>query len=146
MYTEASVVDEFANCCSADQVFAVVVPNARDIVLAEFVRGYVKVSASCLLVNVVKSDVDNSPLFNAEAVGMLNVNVDPAPVIVKSVPVVDVASVTAGPVVVWFVGPIEVSADVRRPREDVAVSVYPLDELPTSTCPYVGEDVSPVPP
>ena len=92
---------------------AVVVPNASDIVLAEFVSGYVNVSADCLLLNVLQSVVDNSPLFEAEAVGKLNVSVDPTPVIVKSVPVVDVASVTDGSVVVWLTGPIEVNADVR---------------------------------
>ncbi len=37
-------------------------------------------------------------------------------------------------------------AKVGKPRDDVAVSVYPPDELPNSNCPYIGADVSPVPP
>jgi hypothetical protein len=41
------------------------------------------------------------------------VSVEPAPVTVKSEPVVEVAIVTAGPVVVCPVGPIEVRAEVR---------------------------------
>ena len=36
--------------------------------------------------------------------------------------------------------------NVGRPSDDVAVSVYPPDELPTSICPYDGADVKPVPP
>ncbi len=32
------------------------------------------------------------------------------------------------------------------PRDVVAVSVYPPEELPTSTCPYDGAEVNPVPP
>ena len=57
--------------------------------------------------------VDESLPFDASpANGRLNVRVDPDPVIEKSVPVVEVASVTAGPVVVCPTGPIEVSAAV----------------------------------
>jgi len=37
-------------------------------------------------------------------------------------------------------------AKVGRPRDDVAVKVYPPDELPTKIFPYDGADVSPVPP
>ena len=40
-------------------------------------------------------------------------SVEPEPVTVKSVPVVEVAMVTAGPVVVCPVGPIEVRAEVK---------------------------------
>ena len=59
-----------------------------------------KARAACLLLNVVKSADERSPLFDADAVGRLKVSVDPDPVILKSVPVVEEASVTAGPVVV----------------------------------------------
>ena len=38
------------------------------------------------------------------------------------------------------------NANVGRPREEVAVSVYPPDELPTSIFPYDGAEVKPVPP
>ncbi len=37
-------------------------------------------------------------------------------------------------------------ANVESPNDDVAVSVYPPDELPTNIFPYAGADVSPVPP
>ena len=43
-------------------------------------------------------------------------------------------------------GPIAVRDPIPRPRELVAVKVYPPEEFPTSSCPYVGADVSPVPP
>ena len=62
----------------------------------------------------VDQSVDESfPFDDTPANGRLNVRVEPDPVIVKSVPVVDVASVTAGPVVVCPTGPIEVRAEVR---------------------------------
>ena len=65
-----------------------------------------------LLLNTVKSAAASLPVFADDAIGRLKVSVDPDPVIVKSVPVDDVARVTAGPVVVCPAGPIEVSADV----------------------------------
>ncbi len=37
-------------------------------------------------------------------------------------------------------------ANVGRPSDDVAVSVYPPLELPSSICPYDGAVVNPVPP
>ena len=60
-YADSIVDDEFANCCSDDQEFAVVVPNARDIVLAEFCNGYVKEREFCLLLKDVQSDDDRHP-------------------------------------------------------------------------------------
>jgi hypothetical protein len=59
---------------------------------------------------------------------------------------VDVARVTAGPLWSCPAGPIEVTAAVMRPREEVAVRVYPPDEFPTRMFPYEGAEVSPVPP
>jgi hypothetical protein len=53
-----------------------------------------------LLLKVVQSEVERSPLLEPDAVGRLKVMVDPAPVMEKSVPVVEEARVTAGPVVV----------------------------------------------
>ena len=35
---------------------------------------------------------------------------------------------------------------VKRPREEVAERVYPLDALPRSNWPYEGAEVRPVPP
>ena len=62
----------------------------------------------------VDQSVDESfPFDETPANGRLNVRVEPDPVIVKSVPVVDVARVTAGPIVVCPTGPIEVRAEVR---------------------------------
>ncbi len=37
-------------------------------------------------------------------------------------------------------------ANVGRPSDDVAVSVYPPFALPSSICPYDGAVVNPVPP
>ena len=51
------------------------------------------VSAFCLLLNVVQSVLLNAPLFIALAVGRLNVCVEVADEILKSVPVVPVANV-----------------------------------------------------
>ena len=62
---------------------------------------------------VFQSAEVNLPLVFVEAVGRLNVMVEPEPVTVKSDPAVEVANVTAGPVVVCPVGPTEVSAVVR---------------------------------
>ena len=66
-----------------------------------------------LLLNTVKFADESLPFAVALTNGRLNVRVEPDPVIEKSVPVVDVARVTAGPVVVCPTGPIEVSAEVR---------------------------------
>ena len=55
----------------------------------------------------------STPLFVADAEGRLKVMVAPEPVMVKSEPVVEVAKVSAGPVVVCPTGPSEVSAEVR---------------------------------
>ena len=66
-----------------------------------------------LALNVVQSVVERSPLFAPDAVGRFHVSVEPEPVTEKSVPVVEEAIITAGPVVVCPVGPIEVSAAVR---------------------------------
>jgi hypothetical protein len=66
-----------------------------------------------LLLKILQSVEESLPFDASPANGRLNVRVDPLPVIEKSVPRVDVASVTAGPVVVCPIGPIEVSAAVR---------------------------------
>ena len=50
------------------------------------------------LLKEVQSVVERSPLLVPEAVGILNVMVLAEPVMVKSVPVVEVESVTVGPV------------------------------------------------
>jgi hypothetical protein len=62
---------------------------------------------------IEKSAAESLPVFAAEATGRLYVMVFPDAVMVKSVPVVEVANVTAGPV--WSIpaGPIEVTAEVR---------------------------------
>ena len=66
-----------------------------------------------LLLNVDQSLEVRTPLFVADALGRLNVIVLPVPVTVKSEPFVEVAKVTAGPVVVCPTGPSDVSAAVR---------------------------------
>jgi len=66
-----------------------------------------------LLLKILQSVEANLPWFTEDAKGRLKVNVEPLPVTVKSVPVVEVARVIAGPVVVCPVGPIEVNADVK---------------------------------
>lgn len=85
----------------------------QEMVFVVLMSGQLNVSADSLELNVVQSEVESSPLFEALAVGRLKVIVEPEPVMVKSVPAVDEAKVTAGPVVVWPVGPIEVRAEVR---------------------------------
>jgi hypothetical protein len=57
-----------------------------------------------------------------------------------------VAKVTVGPAEVWPAGPIACTAEVMRPSDEVAVSVYPPVEFPTSIWPKVGAVESPVPP
>ena len=42
-------------------------------------------------------------------------------------------------------GDVNESGD-SRPRDEVAVSVYPLEALPTRRLPYAGVDERPVPP
>ena len=81
--------------CVPPQVFEVVVPKASDIVLAVLTSGYVNASAACLALNVVQSELERSPRFEAEAVGRLNVRVLPEPVMLKSVPVVEEAMMSA---------------------------------------------------
>ena len=49
--------------------------------------------AACFALNVDQSALDNAPRFEALAVGKLNVWVEPAEFIAKSVPVVPVAKV-----------------------------------------------------
>lgn len=93
--------------------FDVVARPPQDMVLPDLNIGQLNVRADSLELNVVQSEVESSPLFEALAVGRLKVMVEPEPVMVKSVPVVDDANVTAGPVVVWPVGPIDVRAEVR---------------------------------
>ena len=65
-----------------------------------------------LPLKVDQSDDVRTPLFVALAEGRLNVMVWPDPVIVKSLPVVDVAKRTEPEVTCWPVGPIaEMSED-----------------------------------
>jgi hypothetical protein len=66
-----------------------------------------------LLLKSVQSAEESLPVFAAEATGRLKVIVFPLAVTVKSVPVVEVARVTAGPVWREPAGPIEVTAAVR---------------------------------
>ncbi len=55
-----------------------------------------------------------SPRLADDALGRLNVTVEPVPVMVKSLPVVEVANTTAGPVVVCPTGPMEVRPEIRQ--------------------------------
>ena len=66
-----------------------------------------------LLLKTLQSVVVSRPRFADEADGRLKVIVAPEPVMVKSLPVVEVAKRTAGPVVVCPAGPIDVRAVVR---------------------------------
>ena len=68
-------------------------------VAPESVIGHVAEIVACLLLKVVQSVVERSPLFDALAVGRLKVIVEPLPVIVKSVPLVDDANVAVRAVV-----------------------------------------------
>jgi hypothetical protein len=111
-----------------------------------------------LLLNVVQSFDVSNPLFDPDADGRLNVIVDPEPVIVKSVPVVDDASVIAGPELVCPVGPIDVIADVKyvasneqvtplhvkSPKSSDAISVGAID-TPSVVVSALPESARPVP-
>jgi hypothetical protein len=131
-------------------VFVVVVPNAvvKTPVELLYARGYEAESddEEILLLKSDQSVVERRPRFAADAVGRLKVSVLPLPVTVKSVPEVLEANVIVGPVCNCPVGPIEVTAAVTRPRDEVAVSVYPPDPFPTRMFPYEGAVVRPVPP
>ena len=59
------------------QLLLVVVPKAREIVLAVFDSGYVNVRAACLAEKVDQSLALSRPSDDALAVGMFNVCVDP---------------------------------------------------------------------
>jgi hypothetical protein len=61
-----------------------------------------------LLLKRDQSEVERRPRFAEDAVGILNVMVLPLAVMVKSVPVVELARVTDGPVCDWPVGPMPV--------------------------------------
>jgi hypothetical protein len=113
------VVEALENCCSALHVFALAV-------LSEIVRSAERSppperdalvlicrEVETLLLKVDQSEVERSPRLLADAVGKLKVSVEPEPVMAKSVPLVEEAKVTAGPVVVCPAGPIEVRADTR---------------------------------
>ena len=73
------------------------------------------VAVESLLLNVVQSVEERSPRLEADAVGKLKVSVLPEPVMVKSVPVVEEASVTDGPVASCPSGPIPVSEPLPVP-------------------------------
>ena len=75
------------------------------------------------VLKMVQSADERSPRFALEAVGRLKVMVLPEPTMVKSVPVVEDAKVTVGPVCVCPVGPMAVTAEVTRPSDEVAISV-----------------------
>lgn len=83
-----------------------------------------------LLLKVVQSVEERSPLLADEAVGRLKVMVSPEPVMVKFVPVVEVAKVVVGPSEVWPRGPIAVMAEVKyepagwKPRVEVATDSH----------------------
>lgn len=66
-----------------------------------------------MLLKRVQSAEESLPVFAADATGRFQVMVFPLAVTVKSVPVVEVARVTAGPVWSAPAGPIEVTAEVR---------------------------------
>ena len=73
-------------------------------VAPESVMGQEAEIVACFPLKVLQSLVERSPLLEADAVGRFQVIVEPEPVIVKSVPLVEVAKV-AVPAVVWLVGP-----------------------------------------
>ena len=91
------------NVLSALYVLVVVVEKAvvNTPVVALYASGYVaeREVELILLLKVDQSLDESAPLFVAEAVGRLKVMVAPLPVMVKSVPVVEVAS-SAVPAVV----------------------------------------------
>ena len=66
-----------------------------------------------LLLKLDQSVKESLPEAAAEAKGRLKLRVAPEPVMVKSVPFVVEARLTAGPVVVCPVGPMEVRAAFR---------------------------------
>lgn len=84
-------------------------------VLELYVRLFVAESDvdEILLLNVFQSDDESRPLFRDPAVGKFHVTVFPDAVIVKSVPVVDVANSCVAPVCVCPTGPRAVIAVVR---------------------------------
>ncbi len=73
MFAERSVDDALVNDCSADHEFAVVVPNASEIVFAVFTSGYVNARVDCLLLKVLQSVAERRPRESADAVGILRV-------------------------------------------------------------------------
>jgi hypothetical protein len=76
-----------------------------------------------LLLKVVQSVEERRPRAEAEAVGRLKVRVLAAPVTLKSVPVVEVASRTAPLVTCWPVGPMAVKVPPAAiPKDDVETS------------------------
>ena len=105
------------NVFSPLHMFAVVVPNASDIVFAVFCIGYVNVSAACLLLNSDQSDEVRRPRDEADAVGIFNV----------CVPVDDVVENPNPPstdvVAKYCIGFERPFNDFINPRDDVAVSV-----------------------
>ena len=103
--------------------------------------------------NTVQSAEESNPRFDPDAVGRLNVMVSPEPVMVKSVPLVDVAKVVVGPSDVWFRGPMAVMADVKYepaacgPRVEVATDSHldvPVLYLRTEPYPKVVVETSPI--
>lgn len=90
-------VGAFVKVCVEPHVLAVVVPNASEIVLAEFWSGYVNVSAACFALKVVQSVPERRPRILAVAVGTLKVKVVPELVMPQSfdIAVEEVARVRA---------------------------------------------------
>jgi hypothetical protein len=100
----AFAVMPLVNVWSWLKEFAVVVPKAvvKTPVELLYASGYEALSdvEEILLLKSDQSVVESKPLFEAEAEGRLNVMTFPVAVTVKSVPVVEEAMVTVGPVCV----------------------------------------------
>jgi len=97
----------------------------------KFVKTFVSARPAFAL-KVDQSVVERKPRFDADAVGALKVIVSPDPVIVKSVPVVDVANVVVGPSDVCPVGPIALIAAVDAGGFDIRAIATPTKAVRTT--------------
>lgn len=87
------------------------------------------VPAGCFALKVDQSVLESFPVFEADATGKLNATVFVEAVIVKSVPVVEDAKRTVGPVWVCPAGPSAVTAAVRYVLVSILRVPFPLDVL-----------------
>ncbi len=141
-YADRIVDDEFANCCSDDQEFAVVVPNASEIVLAEFCRGYENVRDDCLLLNVVQSDDDRHPACDPDAISQ---DIDKLPPITYLLDVVVIPPVDdTVPVATDDNAPVPVPYSISPDVNDVA-PVPPPDTVSVPDVEGVNVSVLPDP-